>query len=299
MAEALLVFKPQLWSKTILKQLDVITGMRKHSSYEFNEEIRYGKILHITKVGDTQVRNYTQGVDITFDEVNGAEAKLVIDQQRYFGKYYDDIDKVQAIPGAVEADMAETAKALALDADEFVSARLYQAVVNTDPTKPTIAKSATAIDLDNLPDIKQEKVVMEAIENGLVKLYENNVSTSTEIWGEVSPKFYSKLRIHLTELATTNLDLMKRGIIGKYGNVNICIENRLPVKDGVKYNFLRTGKAFAFAEQIDKVAKTDKEKGFGTYFKGLYVYGGLVVRPEEAYAIQETTTEADSTFLTR
>lgn len=292
MAEALLVFKPELWSKTILKKLDVITGMRKHSSYEFNEEIRYGKRLHITKVGDTQVRNYTQGVDITFDEVNGTEAVLVIDQQRYFGKYYDDIDKVQAIPGAVEADMAETAKALALDADEFVSARLYQAVVNTDPTKPTIAKSASAI-------TPNEKNVMTAIEDGLVELYKNNVTTSTEIWGEVSPKMYSQLRIHLTELATANLDLMKRGIIGKYGQVNICIENRLPVSDGVKYNFLRTGKAFAFAEQIDKVAKTDKEKGFGTYFKGLYVYGGLVVRPEEAYAIQETTTEADSTFLTR
>ena len=292
MAEALLVFKPQLWSKTILKQLDVITGMRKHSDYSFSEEIKYGKRLHITKVGDTQVRSYTQGVDITFDEVNGDEAVLVIDQQRYFGKYYDDIDKVQAIPGAVEADMAETAKALALDADEFVSARLYQAVVNTDPTKPTIASSASAI-------TPNEKNVMTAIEDGLVELYKNNVSTSTEIWGEVSPKMYSQLRIHLTELATANLDLMKRGIIGKYGNVNICIENRLPVKTGVKYNFLRTGKAFAFAEQIDKVAKTDKEKGFGTYFKGLYVYGGLVVRPEEAYAIQETTTEADSTFLTR
>ena len=289
MAEALLVFKPELWSKTILKELDVITGMRKHSSYEFNQEIKYGTRLHITKLGDTQVRNYTQGVDITFDEVNGTEVELVIDQQRYFGKYYDDIDKVQAIPGAVQQDMAETAKALALDADEFVSARLYQAVVATGST---IKKSASAI-------TPNEKNVMTAIEDGLVALYENNVSTSTEIWGEVSPKMYSQLRIHLTELATANLDLMKRGIIGKYGNVNICIENRLPVKTGVKYNFLRTGKAFAFAEQIDKVAKTDKEKGFGTYFKGLYVYGGVVVRPAEIYAIQETTTESDSTFLTR
>lgn len=289
MAEALLVFKPELWSKTILKELDVITGMRKHSDYSFSQEIKYGTRLHITKLGDTQVRNYTQGVDITFDEVNGTEVELVIDQQRYFGKYYDDIDKQQAIPGAVEQDMAETAKALALDADEFVSARLYQAVTATGST---IKKSASAI-------TPNEKNVMTAIEDGLVALYENNVPTSTEIWGEVSPKMYSQLRIHLTELATSNLDLMKRGIIGKYGNVNICIENRLPVKTGVKYNFLRTGKAFAFAEQIDKVAKTDKEKGFGTYFKGLYVYGGVVVRPAEIYAIQETTTESDSTFLTR
>lgn len=289
MAQALTIFKPELWSKTILKELDVITGMRKHSSYEFNTEIKYGTKLHITKLGDTQIRNYTQGVDITFDDVDGTEVQLIIDQQRYFGKYYDDIDKVQAIPNAVQTDMAETAKALALDADEFVSARLYQAVTASGST---IGKSASAI-------TPNEKNVMTAIEDGLVYLYSKNVPVSTEIWGEVSPKMYSQLRIHLTELATANLDLMKRGIIGKYGNVNICIENRLPVASGVKYNFLRTGKAFAFAEQIDKVSAVEKENGFGTKFKGLYVYGGVVVRPDEIYAIQETTTEADSTFLAR
>lgn len=289
MAEALVVFKPELWSKTILKNLDVITGMRKHSDYSFNQEIKYGTKLHITRLGDTQVRNYTQGVDITFDDVAGTEVELVIDQQRYFGKYYDDIDKVQAIPGAVETDMAETAKALALDADEFVSARLYQAVTAQGST---IGKSAAIT--------PNEKNVMTAIEDGLVYLYGNNVPVSTEIWGEVSPKMYSQLRIHLTELATANLDLMKKGIIGKYGNVNICIENRLPVASAVRYNFLRTGKAFAFAEQIDKVATTEKEKGFGTYFKGLYVYGGVVVRPEEIYAILETATGAsDSAWLAR
>lgn len=289
MAEALVVFKPELWSKTILKNLDVITGMRKHSDYSFNQEIKYGTKLHITRLGDTQVRNYTQGVDITFDDVAGTEVELVIDQQRYFGKYYDDIDKVQAIPNAVETDMAETAKALALDADEFVSARLYQAVTASGST---IGKSAAIT--------PNEKNVMTAIEDGLVHLYGNNVPVSTEIWGELSPKMYSQLRIHLTELATTNLDLMKRGIIGKYGNVNICIENRLPVASAVRYNFLRTGKAFAFAEQIDKVATTEKEKGFGTYFKGLYVYGGVVVRPEEIYAILETATGAsDSAWLAR
>lgn len=288
MAEALKIFKPELWSKTILKELDVITGMRKHSDYSFNSEIKYGTKLHITKLGDTQVRAYTQGVDITFDDVDGTEKVLVIDQQRYFGKYYDDIDKVQSIPNAVQEDMRETAKALALDADEYVSAVLYANVAAGN-----IEKSSSAI-------TPNEKNVMTAIEDGLVYLYGNNVTTSTEIWGEVSPKMYSQLRIHLTELATSNLDLMKRGIIGKYGQVNICIENRLPVKSNVRYNFLRTGKALAYAEQIDKVATTDKEKGFGTFFKGLMVYGALLVREKEAYAIQETVSgESDSAWLGR
>ena len=92
---------------------------------------------------------------------------------------------------------------------------------------------------------------------------------------------------------------MKKGVIGKYHQINVAIENLLPVSGGVKYNFLRTGKAFAFAEQIDKVAKVEKENGFGQKFKGLYVYGGVMVRPEEAYAIKETVTDADSDFLDR
>jgi hypothetical protein len=130
-------------------------------------------------------------------------------------------------------------------------------------------------------------------------MYSKNVTPQTEIWGEVSPHFYSKVRVYLTELSTNNIELMKKGVIGKYHQINVAIENLLPVKSGVKYNFLRTGKAFAFAEQIDKVAKVEKENGFGQKFKGLYVYGGVIVRPEEAYAIKETVTDSDSDFLDR
>lgn len=289
MAEALLKFKPELWSKTILTKLKTITGMRTHSDYSFNEEIKYGKKLHITKLGDTQIRNYVQGVDITFDEVDGDEIILEIDQQRYFGKYYDDIDAKQAIPGAVEADMAETAQALALDADEFVSAKLYKAVADGE-----VEKNGTAIAENAKGD-----AVRDAIEEGLVTLYSKNVPANTKVWGELSAKMYSKMRTFITELATDNVELLKNGALARYNNVWLTIENLLPISSNVRYNFLRTGKAFAFAEQINKVKAVEKENGFGQKFKGLYVYGGVVVRPEEIYAIQETVTAEDSTFLTR
>ena len=89
-------------------------------------------------------------------------------------------------------------------------------------------------------------------------------------------------------MATNNIELMKKGIIGRYNNVNVCIENLLPSKSSVRYNFLRTGKAFAFAEQIDQIKAVEKERGFGDIVKGLYVFGGTVVKAKEAYAIQET-----------
>ena len=68
----------------------------------------------------------------------------------------------------------------------------------------------------------------------------------------------------------------------------VCIENLLPKTESVKYNFIRTSKAVAFAGQIDTVKAVEKEKGFGDIVKGLYVFGAKVVRPEQAYAFQES-----------
>ena len=270
------VFKPELWSRTILNELDVLTGLRKHSDYSFNGEIKYGTKLHITESGTTTIKDYVQGQDIELENFDGDEVVLEITEQKYFAKYYDNVDTVQSIKGVMENDMKQSAKELKLEADKFVAKKLMEAV-----TAGTIAKSASAI-------TPNKSNVVEAVETGLVALYENNVDPATEIWGELSPKMYSHMRQHLTELATNNIELMKKGIIGKYNNVNVTIENLLPTTSSVRYNFLRTGKAFAFAEQIDQIKAVEKERGFGDIVKGLYVFGGTVVRAKEAYAIQET-----------
>ncbi len=277
-------FKPELWSKTILNELDVLTGLRKHSDYSFDGEIKkYGTKLHITESGTTTIKTYVQGQDIELENYSGDEVILEITEQKYFAKYYDDVDTKQSIPGVMENDMKQSAKELKLEADRFVAKKLLEGVESGK-----VAKSETAI----TPN--KANVVVET-EKGLVHLYENNVDTSTPIWGEYSPKMYSEMRQHLTELATNNLELMKQGIIGRYNNVNVCIENLLPVKDSVRYNFLRTGKAFAFAEQIDQVKAVEKERGFGDIVKGLYVFGGVIVREKEIYAIQEAVVAKTTT----
>lgn len=270
------VFKPELWSRTILNELDVLTGLRKHSDYSFNGEIKHGTKLHITESGTTTIKDYVQGQDIELENYNGDEVVLEIEKQKYFAKYYDNVDIAQSIKGVMENDMKQSAKELKLEADRYVAEKLLAGV-----EAGTVAKSAS-------PITPNKNNVVEAVETGLVALYEANVDPSTEIWGELSPKMYSHMRQYLTELATNNIDLMKKGIIGKYNNVNVCIENLLPTKGSVRYNFLRTGKAFAFAEQIDQVKAVEKERGFGDIVKGLYVFGGVIVREKEIYAIQET-----------
>ena len=49
---------------------------------------------------------------------------------------------------------------------------------------------------------------------------------------------------------------------------------------------LRTKRAVAVVNSIDKVETCRKELGFASIIKGLNVYGAKVVRPEELYVIK-------------
>ena len=270
------VFKQSLWSTKIQNALETLTGLRTHSDYEFEKEIKAGDRLKITGSVAPTIGTYVPGQDIDIEAVDGNDQELVIDQFKYFARYFDNVDKAQSIPGVLENDTKECARYLHEEGDKYVASILKAGV-----EAGTIAKSASAI-------TPSKTNVVGAVEEALVALYEKNVKPSDELYGEFSPKFYSMLRQSLTETLTNNVELAKKGAVGRYNNVLVCIENLLPTADAVRYNFVRTSKAVAFAGQVDQVKAIEKEKGFGDIVKGLYVYGAKVVRPEQAYAIQET-----------
>ena len=85
--------------------------------------------------------------------------------------------------------------------------------------------------------------------------------------------------------------MAKKGIVGKYGNANITIENLLPKgqttsANDTTYNILRTEHAVAFIEQINKVEAYRPQDAFEDALKGLYAYGAKVVRPDEIVVIK-------------
>ena len=103
---------------------------------------------------------------------------------------------------------------------------------------------------------------------------------------EVAPKVFTTYRQQLTELSTNNPEILKKGAVGKVNNAFVCIENCLPESEDAYYNILRTEKAIAFAEQIDKVEKYRPEDAFTDAVKGLYVFGAKIVRPAEIYVMK-------------
>lgn len=271
------VFKQKLWSKKIQTALDTLTGLRTHSDYEFEGEIKGGDKLEITGTVDPTVKTYVPGVDIDIEAVDGVAQTLEIDQFKYFTQYLDNVDKVQSIPGVWKTVSEQCAKKLHEAGDSYVASVIKTA---TDSAGSEIKKSDAFV--------PSKANIVEKIEEGLSTLYEANVSPTTEFYGEVSPKVYSVLRQSLTELSTNNPELLKKGAVGRYNNVLVSVENLLPVNGQTRYNIIRTGKAVAFAGQIDTIKAVEKERGFGDILKGLYVFGAKVVRPEQIYILRET-----------
>jgi hypothetical protein len=127
---------------------------------------------------------------------------------------------------------------------------------------------------------------VESVEKGFVKLYENNCKVNDTYYLEVAPSTFSIYRQALTELSTNNPEILKKGAVGKINNAFVCIENLLPASDTANYNILRTAKAVAFAEQIDKVEKYRPQDAFTDAVKALYVFGAKIVRPAEIVVIK-------------
>ena len=119
-----------------------------------------------------------------------------------------------------------------------------------------------------------------------LQFYGNNCKVSENYWLEISPSYHKVLRPSLTELLTNNVEMAKKGIVGKYGNANVTIENLLPSDETDVYNILRTTHAIAFVEQVRKTETYRPQDSFEDAIKSLYAFGGKVMRPEEIVVIK-------------
>ena len=247
------VFKQTLWSKKIQNQLDTLTGLRKHSDYSFQGEIKGGNVLKITASVRPTVNTYVPGTDISYENVKGTSQDLPINIYKYATQTFDDVDEAQSIPGVMENATREMAKALADQANIEVANKMLDACKNGVAYTDNDDQEATeTVPQESSASAVTKENAIPRVETGLVALYENNVNPAEDLWGEFSPKYFSFIRQSLTETLTNNVELAKTGAVGKYNNVKVCIENLLPKDGNTRYNFIRTNKAVAYVEAIEK-----------------------------------------------
>lgn len=267
-------FQQTIWSKSILKSLTTITSLRNHCNFQYEKDSANAKEVKILSVNRPTIRKYVPGTPITREAGTDTSQLLKLDQYHYFNFGVDDVDKAQSVAGLMEALTDEAAQGLALEGDKYVAE-----VVKAAADGGEIAVSGSVIALTN-------KNAMESVEAGFAKLYENNCRVNDNFYLELAPTVFTTYRQQLTELSTNNPEILKKGAVGKINNAYVCVENCLPATESAHYNILRTEKAIAFAEQINKVEAYRPQDAFEDAIKGLYVFGAKIVRPNEIYVMK-------------
>jgi len=281
---AITQFQQTIWSKKIQEALKTITSLRNHCDFQYESDSKNAKEVKILNVTRPTIKTYVPGTAIDREGGTDGSMLLKIDQFKYFNFEVDDVDKAQSVPGLKEALSKEAARGLAEEGDKYVAALVKAGV---EAVENPLAQSASVITLTKANAVR-------SVEDGFVVLYGNNCKVSDDYYLEVAPKPFTIYREALTELSTNNPEILKKGAVGKINNAYVCIENLLPTgkssgsesADDVHYNILRTSKAIAFVEQINKVEAYRPQDAFSDAIKGLYTFGALITRPEQIYVIK-------------
>lgn len=263
-------FIPTVWSAQMLKALKNDNVAVRLSDARYNETAKYGDSIKINGIGKVDVRDYKKGTPLTRDGWEDQSTLIQITQQKYFNFGVDDIDKRQAKGELLSALREEASTALADKADSFIYSMYKDAGNKIEPDAVTSGN------------------VLSTITAALKALYKRNVPKNANLSLEVSPDFMEKMLLADILYGKPNDDGMKNGFMGRVGkwlNVHVYLTNNLPQAGGKDVIILRTKRAIAFVDNMNEVEAYRPEDSFEDAIKGLHVYGGKVVRPDELATI--------------
>lgn len=267
-------FIPTIWSENLYSALNKKYVAVANCSRDYEGEIRNcGSVVKICGVGNVTVSDYTKNTDMSTPQALSDTVKeLTINQAKYFNFQIDDVDKVQCTPKLLDAAMANAADTLADAADKYVLslAATSANIITSDETT-----------VDN---------IMDLIISARQKLYEKNVSDSSNVVLEISPAVASLLYKAKINLSSDNAEALESGCIGSIGGCKIFVSNNIESeKDGSTTYYkcmMRTKRAIAFAEQLSEIDAYRPEKRFADAVKGLHLYGAALIYPDEMIMLE-------------
>jgi hypothetical protein len=258
-------FIQTIWSKKIQDDLELKTKLVQNCLRAYEGDCKYAQSVKILGVGEPTIGKYT-GAAISIEEMSDRGQLLTIDQANFFAFYVDDINEAQSVPGLKEEYQRKAVHGLAVARDTYVANLIKGATNKTTATALT------------------REAVKEAIDEAIVALRERNFDEEGVI--EISPAVYNVFKNELITLSTNNPEYIKKGIVGMYDGMEVCMSNNM-AKDASKvYCDVRGKKAIAFAGQINEVEALRAQDVFKDIVRGLDTFGAKVIDENRIQVIE-------------
>lgn len=226
-------------------------------------EIKKGNTLKIATINNPEVKDYTKGGTITYDEIGGTDQTIEINQQKYFAFKCDDISAVQSNIDLLASTTAGAGYELADEMDQFIAT-----TVKTNGTAKTITGDSY---LEILADVG--------------KILDDEKAPDGGRWLVMPTAFSSALMLELAGKFTNNTDIVTSGYVGTVFGLNLF------KSVNVTKPLYGHQMAVTLANQIDSTESIRLQNSFATGIRGLHVYGAKVTRPKLCGEITATIGE--------
>lgn len=281
-------FVPEIWSAALLSALrdNLVYGQPGIINRDYEGLIENaGDTVRINTIGDPTVASYTQwSTSLTYAQLSDSEQTLLIDQADYFAFATEDIERAQALPGAVEEAARNAAFGMAAEIDDFIADTLYAAVNNPLGGNDLGAKTA------DISDNSAYGILVDL----RTTLTRDNVPDQGR-WVVVSPEFYAALlqdNRFVDASASGTTATLRNGFVGRAAGFDVIESNRTPDPTASTYAIIAGHPmACTFALQLAKVEAIRLESAFKDGVRGLQLYGAKVLRPT-CLAMASVTVQA-------
>ncbi len=275
---------PTVWAGEILRALETILvyANPRIMNHKYEGEIREsGDSVKILTVGDVTVKPYTKNAAIDAPErLTDADLRLVITEADYFNVAIDDIDAAQIDSDLMVEVARRAAYSMRAEIDGF-AASLYTDIpagvgLGTDASPITGFNASASKAYDQLVTMKTQLDTTDTPEDGRFAVippwYEGYIQKDPRFTSYGTPGNRTQLENGM--MAGDN------GLIGRAAGFDLYRSNNVPNVAGAKHKIIGGhNSAWSFASQILQTEAYRLEAGFSDGLKGLSVYGGKVIRP--------------------
>lgn len=267
---AITSFIPEVWNAQLLTDFreQAIAAALTNREYEGNASA--GNVVKINSATAIAIDDYAAaGRTTSADAVSTTSVDLLIDQEKSFDFYIDDIDRAQAA-GSMDVFTRSAGEGLAEDADKFV---LSTAVTGAGTTLTT--------------NITDGTLAFNAIRDLRKALNKNKVPQAQRVL-IVNAEFEGHLLASDAKL--TNVDMsgspegLRSASLGRLLGFDIFVSENLPVTDQPQaLAFYRP--SLAYVSQVEKTEALRANDKFADRLRGLHVYGAKVLRAGKGVAV--------------
>lgn len=282
MANDLSAFNAQLWSKSLIANLDQMNVMMDKVNREFEGDLDgLGDTVKVRTLGSVSSGSYAKGQTIQYQDITPVVESFQVNDAIYAAINVDDIDAIQndinglnAYTGRLAVEMNNQVEAKILSM--YASAHADNQITNGGSAIALTSTTAGTSVYDNF---------VQARENLALK----NVPPTMRKWAIVSPKVTSLLlkdTTHFIRSTTLGDAVTMRGTVDgqapRPGYVGMCAgfevyeSNVLPTNSTNKYILYGTDMAIAYAAQLQTVEAIRRPDTFANAVRVLLLHDAKV-----------------------